>query len=146
MSLCIAGLNAKVSGGHITLAVSNTDPLVKLANLLDWEALYAIVLPDLQATEKRLWFRGRKLQVRKHLGIFLLGVLFNLEERRLLTLLKANASWQIFCGSQVVAGWFIPNHSNIVRFRQRLKPETQRQLANYLAQFAAKLGLAKPVT
>lgn len=73
-----------------------------------------------------------------------MGVLFNLDEYSLLEGLNHNAAWQIFCGRQHSDNWKLPDRSRVVRFRQRLEPETHRKLANALAVHAVKLGLASP--
>jgi hypothetical protein len=51
--------------------VSHEHRLVKLAQKLPWEELLALVLPDLQCTEKKRWWVGRPLRVRIHLGVYI---------------------------------------------------------------------------
>jgi hypothetical protein len=117
---------------------------MKLANKLPWAELLQIIFSDLKQTEKKQWWVGRPLNVRVHLGAYLLQQQFNLTDRQTEKCLKDNAAYQVFCGRGLVDDFTIPDHTKIERFRSRLSPETQRQMANVMAQQASKLGYANP--
>jgi transposase, IS5 family len=145
MSIDDSGLKDKLIGEGIWVSVNSEHPLVKLGNALPWEALSALVLPDLQATTKKGYFwRGRPLRLRIHLGVYVLQQLYNMTDRQMEYGVKDNAAYQLFCGRQVVKKWHCPDHTKIEEFRSRLSPETQHRLANELAKIATKLGFANP--
>ena len=145
MSINLSGFGDKVAGQKVAVSVSDSHPLVKLAQAIDWEALSQPVVEDLKnTTAKGCWFAGRALHVRLHLGIFLIQKLFDLTDRRMATDLKDNAAYRVFCGYGIVKKWFTPHHTKIEEFRSRLSPETQRCLCNLVAKRAAELGFADP--
>jgi hypothetical protein len=83
MSICSSGLSSPGPLQPVTIAVAPIHPLIQLAQVIPWQALAQLVLPDLQhTTAKRKWWIGRKLQLRIHLGAFLLQWLYNLTDRR----------------------------------------------------------------
>lgn len=99
MSICSSGLSSPGPLQPVTIAVAPTHPLIQLAQVIPWQALAQLVLPDLQhTTAKRKWWIGRKLQLRIHLGAFLLQWLYNLTDRRVEWGIKDNAAYQLFCG------------------------------------------------
>lgn len=62
MSLCTEETQARLTTCKITIAVSDTHPLIKLTNTIDWQHLIDLVLPDLKnSTTKSKWFTRRKL-------------------------------------------------------------------------------------
>lgn len=144
MSLDISGIDEKVAGQKITVEIDNNHPLIKLANKLPWEDMLAIILPDLQNTEKEKYWLGRKLKVRIHLGIYLLQQMYNLTDRQSEYALKDNVAFQLFCGKGIMDNWHAPDHTKIEEFRSRLLPETQRKLANFITTHAAKTNYACP--
>jgi transposase, IS5 family len=145
MSICSAGLDAPCCGQPVTIDVAPTHPLIKLAQVIPWQALAELVLPDLkQSTAKGQWWLGRKLKLRIHLGALLLQWLYNLTDRQVEWGLKDNAAYQLFCGGGSVEQWHVPDHTKIEEFRSRLAPDTQRRLANEVAVWATELGFADP--
>jgi hypothetical protein len=74
MSICKIGLDYKLLiTQKVVIELAPKHPLIKLMNAIDWQALVALILPDLKAsTTKMNWWLGRKLTVRSHLGVFLL--------------------------------------------------------------------------
>ncbi len=73
MSICSSGLASPCHGQAVTIEVAPTHPLIQLAQIIPWQALAEIVLPDLKRTTARgKWWLGRKLKLRIHLGAFLL--------------------------------------------------------------------------
>ncbi len=94
----------------LTIAVAPSHPLIQLAQVIPWQALAQLVLPDLQhTTAKGKWWIGRKLQLRVHLGAFLLQWIYNLTDRQVEWGIKDNAAYQLFGGLawiDVVLGHF----------------------------------------
>jgi hypothetical protein len=63
MSLCFSGLQTPCRAYPVTVDISSTHPLMKLAQVIPWPALAELVLPDLKrTTAKGQWWRGRKLK------------------------------------------------------------------------------------
>ena len=103
------------------------------------------VVPDLKSTTKKgFWWMGPKLKVRIHLAAYILQKLYNYTDRKTEYQLKDNAAVQLFCGLNIVKGWHAPDHTKIEEFRNRLSPETQKNLANMISQVAVALGFADP--
>lgn len=104
-----------------------------------------LVESDLQkTTSKGMWWTGRKIMVRLHLGAYLLQKLYNLTDRKTEYQIKDNAAFQLFSGRGILSNWHVPDHTKIEEFRNRLTPETQRTLGNVLAKTAVTLGFADP--
>jgi IS5 family transposase len=145
MSLCLSGLYTPCRASTVTIDVSPTHPLLRLALVIPWPALADLILPDLKrTTTKGKWWLGRKLTLRIHLGALLLQWLYDLTDRQVEWAMKDHAAYQLFCGCAVVDNWHAPDHTKIEAFRSRLSPETQRQLANHIAVWATELGFADP--
>lgn len=145
MGLRDSGFEKEVQGTVVTINVNGSHPLLKLANKLSWEELLDWVIPDLkQTTAKGLWWKGRPLYIRVHLGIYLLQQIYNKTDRQMERSLYDNAAYQVFCGYGIVDEWHVPDHTKIEEFRSRLSPETQRKLANAIAVIASKCGYANP--
>jgi hypothetical protein len=54
MSICFSGLDTPCSVHPVTIDVSPTHPLIQLAQVIPWQALADMVLPDLQRTTVKL--------------------------------------------------------------------------------------------
>ena len=144
MSLDVDGFDELVTGGSVTIAISNDHRLLKLAQKLPWEEMLQCVLPDLQRTKKRRWWMGRPLRIRIHLGAYILQQMSNPTDRVTEQQIRDNAAFQLFCGYGLIKKWHAPDHTKIEAFRSRLSPETQRRLANVITQQAVKLNYANP--
>ena len=144
MSICESGIDGKIEAQKIMMDVTSAHPLIKLGQSLPWRELFELVLEDLKKTHKNSWWLGRKLKVRMHLGVYFLQQIFNKTDREIEYDVKDNAAYQIFCGREIVQNWHAPDHTKIEKFRSRLSPETQKQLANHMAAHAVKLGFADP--
>jgi|SoiMetStandDraft_2_1073263.scaffolds.fasta_scaffold16874_3 transposase, IS5 family len=145
MSIGFSGLDTPCCVQPVTIDVSPSHPLIQLAQVIPWQALADMVLPDLQrTTAKGQWWLGRKLRLRIHLGALLLQWLYHLTDRQVEWAMKDNAAYQLFCGQGLVHPWYVPDHTKIEEFRSRLSPETQRQMANVVAVWATELGFADP--
>lgn len=145
MGICTSGIDKKLAESKVIIHVAVDHPLVKLANTIDWQRMVDIVLPDLKkTTAKLMWYVGRKLCIRTHLGVYLLQQLFNTTDRNTEQLVKYNAAYQLFCGKTIVKNWRCPDHTKIEDFRSRLSPETHCFLANEIARLAARRKFANP--
>ena len=114
MSIGFSGLDTPCCLQPVTIEVSPTHPLLQLAQVIPWQALADLVLPDLKrTTPKGTWWLGRKLTLRIHLGAFLLQWLYNLTDRQVEWAIKDNAAYQLFCGRGLVAPWHAPDHTKM---------------------------------
>jgi transposase, IS5 family len=145
MSICDSGIGIKTFSQSITINVPKDHPLIILANELPWEAMYDLIEEDLKNSTvlKRLHY-GRKLKTRIHLGVYLLQKMYDFKDRQTEAAIRENAAYQIFCGYGIVDRWHCPDHTKIEKFRSRLSPKTQQQLANLLCKNAVDLGIANP--
>lgn len=145
MSICKIGLKSKVKGGIISIDVSDHHKLIKLANTIPWESLYELISPDLKSSTAKLkWWLGRKLNVRIHLGVYILQQLKDFKDRETEQMIKENAVYQIFCGKTIIPKWHCPDHTKIEEFRSRLTPAIQCAIANKISKVAVGRGFAKP--
>jgi IS5 family transposase len=144
MSLNVSGFDRKVEGGSISVHVDPKHPLIVLAQVLPWQTMQALIQSDLEKTAKGSWNIGRPLMVRIHLAAYILQVVHNTTDRCTEENLKANVVWMLFAGFHLVDRWKTLDHTKIQTFRSRLSLETQRALANLIAQHATKLGFADP--
>jgi hypothetical protein len=61
MSIGFSGLDTPCCMQPVTIEVSPTHPLIQLAQVIPWQALADMVLPDLKrTTPKGKWWLGRK--------------------------------------------------------------------------------------
>ena len=145
MSFTFSGLDQRPKGASVTIPISDKHPLIMLGNAINWQEACETILPDLKATTpKGFWGRGRKLQIRIHLGAFFLQRIYDLSDRSLEKLLKENAAAQLFCGKEIVDDWHAPDHTKIETFRNRLLPETHLKLSNITAKWAVEEGIGNP--
>jgi hypothetical protein len=64
MSIGLSGLDTPCCVQPVTIDVSPTHPLIQLAQVIPWQALANMVLPDLKrTTAKGQWWLGRKLKL-----------------------------------------------------------------------------------
>jgi len=145
MSICFSGLDISCCVHPVTIDGSPAHPLLQLAQVMPWQALADMVLPDLKRTTAQgKWWLGRKLRLRIHLGALLLQWLYHLTDRQVEWAIRDNAAYQLFCGRGGMEPWYVPDHTKIEEFRSRLSPETQRQPAHAIAVWATHLGFADP--
>src|SRR5262245_52845027 len=73
MSIGFSGLDTPCCLQPVPIEVAPTPPWLQLAHVIPWQALAAMVLPDLKrTTPKGTWWLGRKLTLRLPLGVLLL--------------------------------------------------------------------------
>lgn len=142
MSLCKQGLDTKLKTTTIKILVPTTDPLIRLANALDWGIVAEIALPDLKLTAKGFWYLGRRLILRIHLSILILQSLRKETDRGIEQSILQTPVYQLFTGLGAVPKWKCPDHTKIEEFRNRLTPETHKQIGHYVLTVAAKIGFA----
>jgi len=71
MGICQSGVDCTIQPGRILVDISENHPLVQLGQVLPWRDLVELVLPDLKKTSAGSWWRGRKLKIRIHLGVYI---------------------------------------------------------------------------
>ncbi len=121
MSLDVEGFAQAISGGVVTIVIKDEHRLIRLAKNLPLEAMLALILPDLQRTERKCWWMGRPLRVRIHLGVYLLQQMYNLTDRTAEHHVRDNAAFRLFCGYGPIKNWYAPDHTNIETFRSLAK-------------------------
>lgn len=144
MSICLDGLDAKIKQVGVTTIVDQSDPLVQLANKIDWNLLGQISLPDLKKTAKGFWQTGRKLSLRIHLSAMILQNLLKTTDRGIEEMIQKTPRYQVFCGYGSVSTWHCPDHTKIEEFRNRLYPETRKLIGDAIVKLACCCGFADP--
>lgn len=145
MSIDVSGLESNQESRNVVISVSKNHQLMKLSAVLNWKDLAEPVIADLKrTTSKGFWWKGPKMSIRIYLAIYFLMKLFDKKDREIEQDLQENAAYQVFCGQGIVTGWHVPDHTKIASFRNRLSPETQRELSNAMAATAVQLGFADP--
>lgn len=145
MSICDSGIGIKLFSQSITINVPTEHPLIILANELPWEEMFCLIENDLKnSVLSKKFHYGRKLKGRVHLGAYLLQKMYDFTDRQTEGFIRDNAAYQVFCGYGIVDKWHCPDHTKIEKFRSRLSPETQNQLANIMCKNAVSLGVANP--
>jgi transposase, IS5 family len=142
MSFCTRGMDAKLKRTSIKITVPSTEPLIKLANALDWNAVAEIALPDLKQTAKGFWYLGRKLCLRTHLSVMVLQTLLKETDRGIEVRIKQTPVYRLFSGFGILPRWKCPDHTKIEEFRNRLNAETHKKIGHYILTVAEAQGFA----
>lgn len=143
MSLYYAGLMAQSKSISLTLHVSASHPLIRLANAINWKEMSKISDADLKLTTVRgFWWLGRRLCLRTHLAVMVLQSLLKETDRGIEARIQDTPVLQVFAGRGVVPGWKCPDHTKVQEFRNRLSPETHKRLGFLVVGLADKLGFA----
>lgn len=145
MSLCHRGLQVKLTDTRLTVVVSADEPLLALANALDWAHIAQLAMPDLQRTAKGCWNRGRRLSLRSHLAVMILQTLLKETDRGIERRIRHTPVLQVFCGKSVLPDWRCPDHTKIEALRNRLTPETHRVIGEYVLRVAQGYGFAERI-
>lgn len=142
MSFCTLGLNTKLKRTSIEITVTSTEPLIKLANAFDWIRIAEIALPDLQQTAKGFWHLGRKLCLRTHLSVMILQSLLKETDRGIEQRIDQTPVYRLFTGFGILRRWKCPDHTKIEEFRNRLRPETHKEIGHYVLKVAHAQGFS----
>jgi IS5 family transposase len=107
--------------------------LITLATIIPWMEYAELAIADLYKNKKK---SGRKLNLRLHIGAFLLQTLFRWTDRELEENLNYYAPAKIFCGIESKSY----DHSAYVKFRNRLSEDTAKQFNVQLLKRVHKRG------
>jgi hypothetical protein len=121
-------LDVKVTDTAVTVNVSAAEPLLALANALDWCHIAHLAIPDLKRTTKGGWYLGRRLSLRSHLAVMILQTLLKETDRGMEKRIQLTPMLQVFCGATVLLHWRCPDHTKIEELRNRLAPDTHRAI------------------
>lgn len=144
MGFCQSGIKAKLRDVSLNVQVCSRDPLIRLANLIDWADLATIADADLKMTKNGFWWVGRKINLRTHLSTMILQLLLKTTDRGIEIQVTRSPLYQVFCGRSIVANWKCPDHTKIEVFRNRLAPKTQKKISDYIVCLAVEAGFANP--
>ncbi len=134
MSVDISTINYPVKDKLKTkIIVPKKHFLITLALSIPWEEFARMAIVDLYRDKKR---SGRKLNIRLHLGAFILQTLFRWTDRELEENLNFYSPARVFCGVEGKAF----DHSSYVKFRNRLTEETAKNFNVSLLKVAIKKG------
>lgn len=142
LSLCHQGLDVKVTDTAVTVAVSAAEPLLAVANALDWCPIAHLAIPNLKRTTKGCWYLGRRLSLRSHLAVMILQTLLKETDRGMEKRIEHTPVLQVFCGKSVLPNGRCPDHTKIEEQRNRLTPETHRAIGDYVLRVAQRFGFA----
>lgn len=144
MSICREGLATKSKTISVKIFIEASDPLIHLANVIDWQEMTELTLPDLKKTRLGFWWLGRKLYIRIHLAVMILQCLLKKTDRGIETAVCQTPLYQVFCGLGIIARWHCPDHTKIAKFRNRLLPATHKAIGDHVIKLAMTLGFADP--
>jgi IS5 family transposase len=120
MSIDISTINYPIKNNLKTIIhVPANHFLLILSESIPWEEYALIAIEDLYKDRKK---SGKKLNIRLHLGAFLLQTIFRWTDRELEENLKYYCPARIFCG--IKNEQISYDHSAYVKFRNRLSDET----------------------
>jgi hypothetical protein len=136
MSIDISTINYPINDNLKTIInVPKDHFLLALATTIPWEEYAQIAIEDLYKDRKK---SGKKLNMRMHLGAFILQTIFRWTDRELEENLKFYAPARIFCG--IENGKTSYDHSAYVKFRNRLSDGTAEKFNVSLLKVARRKG------
>lgn len=136
MSLDISGLKYLIPTKlKIEVSIPKLHPMIILAKNVPWEQMVELVVQDLYKSCKR---SGRKLNIRLHLGAFVLQAMNKWTDRTLEDMVRYHAPTMIFCGLEKSSQGL--DHSQYTRFRNRISEETAKKLSTIIIQKAEAHG------
>lgn len=136
MSIDISRINYPVRD-HLknNIIIPKDHFLMILSESIPWSEYAQVAIDDLYENKKR---SGRKLNLRLHIGAFVLQTLFRWTDRELEENLNFYAPARVFCGiANRVKSY---DHSSYVKFRNRLSDETASKFNISLLKVATKKG------
>lgn len=107
--------------------------LITLAQVIPWEEYAQLAIDDLYKNKRK---SGRKLNIRLHLGAFILQTLFKWTDRELAENLNYYAPARVFCAIETKAY----DHSAYVKFRGRISEETAKKFNISIIKVAQRRG------
>lgn len=144
MSLSSEGLGTTLGSTIVKSTVTASEPLIQLANAIDWQTLATLITPDLKRTERGCWWLGRRLYLRIHLAVMILQGLLKKTDRGIEQSVQQTPLYQVFCGFGIISKWHCPDHTKVEEFRNRLEPSTHKAIADHVVKLAVNLGFADP--
>jgi Transposase domain (DUF772). len=134
MSVDISTLNYPIKDHLRTQILIPEDHfLIHLASVIPWKEYAELAIADLYKDRRR---SGRKLNLRLHLGAFILQAQFGWTDRELEENLNYYAPAKVFCG--IVGKSY--DHSAFVKFRGRISEETAKKFNTLILKVAHKKG------
>lgn len=134
MSVDISSLNYPIKDNLKTLIfIPENHFLIHLASVIPWEQYAELAIADLYKDRRR---SGRKLNLRLHLGAFILQAQFRWTDRELEENLNYYAPARVFCGIKGKSY----DHSAFVKFRNRISEETAKKFNTLIIKVAHKKG------
>jgi len=136
MSLDISGIKYLIQDKlKIEISIPQIHPMIILAKNVPWDEMLDLVEPDLYENRKR---SGRKLNIRLHLGAFILQSQYKWTDRSLEDMIKFHGPTMIFCGLQNSSQGL--DHCQYTRFRNRISEDTAKKLSTIIIQNAESHG------
>jgi hypothetical protein len=137
MSLDISRLKYLIKSDlKIELLVPEVHPMIVLSNHIPWDQMSDVVIPDLYENKK---MSGRKLNIRLHLGAFILQSQYKWTDRVLEDMIRFHGPTMLFCGLENSNQGL--DHSQYTRFRNRISEESAKNLSTIIVQIAMSHGL-----
>lgn len=136
MSVDISKINYPVRDNLKTyISIPKDHFLVKLSESIPWKDYAEMAICELYKDRKR---SGRKLNLRLHLGAFILQTIFRWTDRELEENINFYAPAKRFCGIEETEKSY--DHSAYVKFRNRLSNETAKKFNIKLLKVANRKG------
>ncbi len=134
MSIDISTINYPIKD-HLKTQILIPDDhfLIRLASVIPWEEYAELAITDLYKDKKR---SGRKLNLRLHIGAFVLQAQFGWTDRELEENLNYYAPARVFCGIEGRSY----DHSAFVKFRGRISEETTKKFNILILKVANRKG------
>lgn len=114
--------------------VSKDHFLIRLEKNIPWMEFAELAIKDLYRDRRK---SGKKLNLRLHIGAYLLQSMFRWTDRELEENLNYYAPAKLFCG---LDGQKSYDHSAYVKFRQRITEETARTFSHSIVKVASRKG------
>lgn len=138
MAVDTSGLKHNVLIAKDTIInVKRNHQLLILASKIPWEAFGELAIVDLYKNKKTT---GRKLNLRLHLGAFLLQALYKWQDRELEEQIRYYAPARLFCGLHDFEGL---DHTQFMRFRNRITEQTAKIFSQSILQIASDMSFIK---
>ena len=121
-----------------TVRIEPNHRLVTLCKSIPWEALMEKAIPILYDEQGISQDSGRPLDLRAHLGAYILQTTYNWTDRWCEEMLRFYIPARLFCG--YVASQGSLDHTSIEEFRNRFGEKGARLLTSDMLKIARKFG------